>query len=776
MQVDGSAYHPRSPHDARDQGIRAVHQEFSLVPQLSVAENLLLGELPTLAPGIVDWATAHREAGESLAALDFEGIDTHLRVDHLGVSQRQMVEIAKALRGTPRVVILDEPSAVLSNKELERLFAVLRAFRRDGGTVVYVSHRLDEVLRISDRITVLKDGERVGTVETAAVGEQELIRMMVGRPLSEIYPARQRPPVSELLTLEGLSGPGFHDVDLALGTGEVVGLFGLVGAGRTELARAIFGATRLSSGGMSLDGRPYRPRSPADALRAGVAMLGEERGRDGLVMPASVLDNLTLASLGQLSRFGVIRRRQQRETASGQVEGLDIRPPVLGRTVRMLSGGNQQKVVFGKWLIRGARVQILDEPTRGVDVATKVQIYQIIADLADRGLAVLLISSDLPEIIGMSDRIIVMRHGQRGRRGAGRRGHRGAAADHRLRRRGDGRMSGPGSSTSSPGMRGSEDLPSGAASLGSHLRSRLGSRGWLDLALPVVFLVLLVFAAVSSDTFLTENNISNLLRQIVINGLLSLGMLVVILSGGIDLSVGAVVALSAILVGVLMESVPMPVAILLAISAAAVVGLVNGGIIARFKIAPFIMTLGTLSAVRGLVYVISETPVVYDDPDFLSIGSAEIGPVPVITLLMIAAFVLMSFFLNRTTPGRAIIAIGGNEEAVRLAGINVRLNTTLAYVICSTLAGIAGVVLASRVGISQPSVAAGYELDAIAACVIGGAILGGGGGSVRGTFAGVLVLGLISNLLNMYNVQAYYQQIFKGVLIVLAVLARRKER
>jgi ABC-type sugar transport system ATPase subunit len=412
MQVDGVAYHPRSPHDARDQGIRAVHQEFSLVPQLSVAENLLLGELPTLAPGIVDWATAHREASQSLAALGFEGIDTHLRVDHLGVSQRQMVEIAKALRGTPRVVILDEPSAVLSNKELERLFAVLRAFRQDGGTVVYVSHRLDEVLRISDRITVLKDGERVGTVETAAVGEQELIRMMVGRPLNEIYPARRRPPVSELLTLHGLSGPGFHEVDLALGTGEVVGLFGLVGAGRTELARAIFGAAGLSSGRMSLDGQPYRPRSPADALRAGVAMLGEERGRDGLVMPASVLDNLTLASFGQLSRFGVLRRREQKEAASGQVEGLDIRPPVLGRTVRMLSGGNQQKVVFGKWLIRGARVQILDEPTRGVDVATKVQIYQIIADLADHGLAILLISSDLPEIIGMSDRIIVMRHGR----------------------------------------------------------------------------------------------------------------------------------------------------------------------------------------------------------------------------------------------------------------------------------------------------------------------------------------------------------------------------
>ena len=298
----------------------------------------------------------------------------------------------------------------------------------------------------------------------------------------------------------------------------------------------------------------------------------------------------------------------------------------------------------------------------------------------------------------------------------------------------------------------------------------------MDLALPILFLVLLVVAAVSSDTFLTQNNITNILRQVVINGLISLGMLVVILAGGIDLSVGAVVALSAILTGTLMESMPIVLAMALAIGAAALVGIINGSIIARFRIQPFIMTLGTLSAVRGLVYVISETPVVYSDPGFLGIGSAMVGPIPVITLFMIGAFLLMSFFLNRTTSGRAIVGIGGNEEAVRLAGINVRLNTILAYTICAVLAGIAGVILASRVGIAQPSVGIGWELDAIAACVIGGAILGGGGGSVRGTFAGVLILALISNLLNMFNVQSYYQQIFKGVLIVLAVLARRKER
>ena len=411
MEIDGIPYRPRSPHDARSSGIRAVHQEFSLVPHLSVAENLLLGELPTHVRGVVDWAAAHRQADSSLEALGFEGIDTHMRVDQLGVSQRQMVEITKAMRADPRVVILDEPSAVLSNAELERLFAVLRSFRDEGGVVVYVSHRLDEVLTICDRITVLKDGELVGTVSAAEVDEPELIRMMVGRPLSEIYPQRTRPVTEELLLVEGLTGAGFQDVDLRLGTGEIVGVFGLVGAGRTELARAIFGATP-SEGRMTLAGAPFKPRSPAAALKAGVAMLSEERARDGLVLPAGILDNITLASLGRLSRLGVLSRQEQVQAANEQVENLDIRPAQLRRPVRMLSGGNQQKVVFGKWLVHGARVQILDEPTRGVDVATKVQIYQIIAALADEGRAVLLISSDLPEIIGMSDRILVMRLGR----------------------------------------------------------------------------------------------------------------------------------------------------------------------------------------------------------------------------------------------------------------------------------------------------------------------------------------------------------------------------
>ncbi len=305
-----------------------------------------------------------------------------------------------------------------------------------------------------------------------------------------------------------------------------------------------------------------------------------------------------------------------------------------------------------------------------------------------------------------------------------------------------------------------------------------GRRRWVDYAFLAAFFVLLLLAASMSDVFFTERNISNLLRQIVTNGLISLGMLVVILTGGIDLSVGPVVAFAAIVVSGMVQraGLPLPVAIAIALCVGMLAGLFNGFMISRFKLQPFIVTLATLGAIRGLVYVYSETPITPQDPSFRTIfGTPIVGPFTLSILIMLAGFVVVQFFLNRTTAGRAIVAIGGNEEAVRLAGINVRGHILLAYLISGLFAAVAGVLLASRLGIAQPSVGAGFELDAIAACVIGGAILGGGGGTVIGTFGGVVTLGLIDNLLNLFNVQSYYQQIFKGLIILAAVLARRKE-
>jgi ribose transport system permease protein len=301
-------------------------------------------------------------------------------------------------------------------------------------------------------------------------------------------------------------------------------------------------------------------------------------------------------------------------------------------------------------------------------------------------------------------------------------------------------------------------------------------RHWADYGFMVAFVVLVLIAASASEVFFTPRNISNLFRQIVTNGLVSLGMLVTILTGGIDLSVGSIVALAGILAAGLTDQIGLPLAILVALGAGVLAGSVNGFIIARFKLAPFIVTLATMSAIRGAVYVYSEIPQVPENPTFRALlGGGFIGPVPVPALIMLVFYILVRLFLNRTTSGRAIVAIGGNEEAVRLAGINVGENIWLAYAMSGFFSALAGVLVASRLGIAQPSVGAGYELDAIAACVIGGATLGGGSGGVIGTFAGVLTLGLIDNLLNLFGVQTYYQQIVKGLIIVLAVLARRRQ-
>ena len=319
-----------------------------------------------------------------------------------------------------------------------------------------------------------------------------------------------------------------------------------------------------------------------------------------------------------------------------------------------------------------------------------------------------------------------------------------------------------------------------ATSLFNRLGERLGfssRRRLANFIFLAAFMALVAVAATLTDVFFSRHNLSNLFRQIVTNGLLSLGMLIVILTGGIDLSVGPVVAFTGILAAGLQRQMPFPFAILIALAVGMTAGAANGFLISRFKLQPFIVTLATMGAIRGLIYVYSETPQTPIYPAFRSLlGGGFIGPVPVPSLIMLACFPLVWIFLNQTTPGRAIVAIGGNEEAVRLAGINTRGHVLLAYILSGFFAALAGVLLASRLGIAQPSVGSGYELDAIAAVVIGGGILGGGGGGAVGTFGGVLALGLIDNLLNLFNVQSYYQQIFKGLIILVAVLARRKEQ
>lgn len=414
IRLDGELQSITSPLRSQQLGIRMVAQHANLVPNLSVTENVLLGAMPTgRFRWWIDLAAAHGQVEEILERIGFRGIDVRRHVAHLSAAQRQVVEIAKAVAVKPRILIMDEPSAVLAQEDLTKLFALVRRLRDENVLIFYISHRLDELYAIADRVTVLKDGALVGTIDPRTTQRDELIRLMVGRPLQDIFPRRERKVGRELLSVRGLGrGEAFKDVSLTVAEGEIVGMYGLVGSGRTEVARCIFGADRLAAGEMSVSGRPFRPRSPRDALRAGLAMLTEDRIGDGLVLGLAIRDNASLASFPAMSRMGVIDRRRQSELVQTKVRELDVRPPDIERSVAKLSGGNQQKVVFAKWLLTDARILLLDEPTRGVDVGAKKEIYATIGGLADGGMGVLLISSELPEILGMCDRILVMREGR----------------------------------------------------------------------------------------------------------------------------------------------------------------------------------------------------------------------------------------------------------------------------------------------------------------------------------------------------------------------------
>ncbi|MFF4528899.1 sugar ABC transporter ATP-binding protein [Streptomyces sp. NPDC001407] len=414
--VDGREAAIRSAQDAERLGIATIHQEFNLVPRLTVAENIFLGRQPRTALGLVDRRTMRARAAELLRLVRLD-VSPATPVSELGIARLQMVEIAKALSLDARVLIMDEPTAVLTSEEVATLFGIVRELRESGVGVIFITHHLDEIAALGDRVTVLRDGRSVAEVP-ASTDEDELIRLMVGRDIAEQYP-RQRPgePGAPLLRVRGLTrtggrGPGFADVAFEVRAGEVVGLAGLVGAGRTEVARALFGVDRYDAGTVEVDGRVLARGDVRAAMRAGLGLVPEDRKGQGLLLDASLRDNLTLARLDRDTRGGFVDRRAQRHEAAAVAERLKVRMSGLEQSARTLSGGNQQKIVIGKWLLAGTRLLILDEPTRGIDVGAKVEIYRLVNELTATGRAVLMISSDLPEVLGMSDRVLVMAQGR----------------------------------------------------------------------------------------------------------------------------------------------------------------------------------------------------------------------------------------------------------------------------------------------------------------------------------------------------------------------------
>jgi ribose transport system ATP-binding protein len=412
IYLEGSRVVIDSPLDARRLGISMIYQELNLLPELTVAENIFLGREPRLRSGLLDRRKMNQDSRSWLSRLNQE-IDPDRPVRDLSLAGQQMVEIAKALALQARVMIFDEPSSILTDRELEELFRLMAQLKTDGFAMIYISHRMEEIFRICDRVTVMRDGRVVANHAVAEVNHAILVREMVGREVASIFPSRRAPGGEVVLELKEISRAGkFDRVSLYIRGGEIVGLSGLVGAGRTEVARAIFGADRISGGEIRFLGKTLTNHEPDEAIRRGIGLLTEDRKSHGLLANMTVRENITLANLARISRAGFVSRRAESAVVPPLVESLRIKTPSVEQNVANLSGGNQQKTILARWLFTECRLLIFDEPTRGIDVGAKTEIYQLIADLAARGKSILVISSELPEVLGLSHRVYVMREGR----------------------------------------------------------------------------------------------------------------------------------------------------------------------------------------------------------------------------------------------------------------------------------------------------------------------------------------------------------------------------
>lgn len=756
--LNGQQFQSFDPQSARRLGIGIIFQEFNLIPYLSAAKNISLGR----EPHSWGWIFNKKEINDAVKWLkEIEAqIPPTSPIHWLSVGQQQQIEIAKALSLNAGILIMDEPASALSASERDHLFALIDKLRQRAITILYVSHSLDEVFRVSDRVTVLKDGKLVYTRPIRHATTDDLIAAMVGRKLDRIYPPKAEKMGNPILSVKNFSSKDkLKNVCFDLREGEILGIYGLVGAGRTELCKALFGVVS-SSGEISLHGKSLSKRNPSAAIKTGITFLTEDRKNEGLIMGLSVRKNIALPSLDMRSLWGIINDHEERRQTGKITEKLRIKTPTIENDVYYLSGGNQQKVVIGKWLLAEPRILICDEPTRGVDVGAKMEIYSHLRELADQGLAVILVSSELPEIIGMSDRILVMRNGR-----IVSEFNRAEFSEEIILAAG----------LSETHAHSAPDKPVTATAFQQHLAAKLGgAKKWIVQADLVVFSTLLALIAVgifSSASFLTNYNITSILRHAAALGIVSMGQAVVMICGGIDIAVGSIISLTTILSALIMggsNAMILP-AVFACWGAGFMVGALNGFAVVKLRIVPFIATLGMMSIVHGIVLLITHGPVGSIGKLFRYVSRGSVGPFPSALIVICFVFILAVLVMNKTVYGRHVFATGANSEVSRLSGIRINWITFSSYIVSAVCAVFAGLYLTSRMGMGDPLVGRGFEVDSIIAVLIGGVPFGGGKGNILGVIAGVLLLSVLANLLNMWNLQSWYHQIVKAMILLMAI-------
>ncbi|QNE48316.1 ATP-binding cassette domain-containing protein [Glaciihabitans sp. INWT7] len=763
IEFEGTPTGVLSPVIAGQLGIAIVHQHPAVLPDMTVLENLQVA-LPASV-----FSTGSSVDATAAALLADVGLSVHLRdrVELLTVAQKHLLEIAKALALKPKLLILDEPTAPLGQDSVTLLFDRVRAVVAAGTAVVYITHRLAEVRELADRVTVLRDGRVRGSVPVDQITDDELLAMIVGRQLESTFPAKHVPaPDDEVnFTLDGLTGPGFAKISIEAVRGEIVGIAGVVGNGQSELMRALAGLEDFTGTVRVADAT----LTSRDLLRD-AAFMPADRHREGLMMSLSVRENAAVSALTKFRRWRLLSRKRELGTVGQTLGSLAVKAASMDAVVSSLSGGNQQKVVMARALLSEPRMVIADEPTQGVDVGARAEIYGILREVSASGIPVVVASSDAKELEGLCDRVIVMSRGHAVEvlRGSEISEERMITAAVR-------------STTRSVSVDSVTD-----ASKSSGLR-RFVQGDYAPAVLLVGVIALLgSFIFSQNARYLSDFNIYSVLTLVSALGFIALGQTMSLLIGGIDLSVGPLAGFLVVIASFFINDGKPPLAIVLGfvlmVVVAGAVGLVNGSLIRFAKFTPIAATLTMYIALQGLSFILRDGPDGYINSTVTAVIGWQIGPVPGAFLVLVIATLVAEFFLRKRRWGWRLRATGSSEESARRSGVGINRTVILAYVATSLFTFAGAVMLMAQIGVGDPAQGVGYTLTSITAVVLGGTSLLGGRGTFVGTLLGSILLVQVLNATSFLGLSQMWQYIFQGLLILAAAIlfsvvrARKQKR
>jgi ribose transport system ATP-binding protein len=754
IEVGGEHVRALTADLATKLGIAIVHQHPAVFPDMTVAENIRVAVPPARM----------RSAGDSRAwmvdLLRRVGSNVHLpdRVDQLTVAQKQLIEVAKAVALEPKVLILDEPTAPLGADQTDILFDQVRQAVAKGTAVIYITHRLGEVRQIADEVTVLRDGQVRGHGAVAELSDEHMLRMIVGRELASAFPAKNAGPDDAPVTLQvdGLSGEGFHDVRLTARTGEIIGLAGIVGNGQSEFLRALAGLRR-STGAVTLNDTRLR----GQALVRSAAYMPADRHREGLMTALSVRENIAVGALPALARAGVVSRDRERTAVRAETAKLSVKAGSIDANVMSLSGGNQQKVVMARALMAAPRMLLSDEPTQGVDVGARSEIYGIMRDVASSGVPVVVVSSDAKELEGLCDRVMVFSRGHVVGELSGE-----EVTEENITR----------TVVNATSLRKDETAKKRRAAKSGPASERLRNLAKGDYApsviLALVILALGAYTYAHNARYLAPFNVTAVLTLLTALAFISMGQTIVIMTGGIDLSVGPLAGLLVVIASFFVTGKQSPLMVtagfVIMIVVAVASGLVNGLLIRYGGFTAVAATLALYIGLQGISLLLRPFQGGYISTGVTDLITATVGYVPIAFIVAVIVAVGLELALRMTPWGRGLRAAGSNEESAHRLGLKVDRIHVLAYVACGVLTFLGALLLMAQIGVGDPTQGVSYTLSSITAVVLGGASLLGGRGSFIGTLLGAALIQQVLNATTFLDLSQTWQYFFQGFLILVA--------